>query len=83
MSLNEVSSIAGADYVRIGLNDNLAKEFFALGLADRVVATEMSGSLPSSEVELVWNYKDIIITHRQIIEPGLRKYPSVFLEAIY
>lgn len=69
--------------LRIGLNDNLAKELFALGLADRVVASGMSDSLASSGIELVGNGKDMIIAYRQVIEPELRKYPSVFLEALY
>ena len=69
--------------LRIGLSDSLAIELFALGLADRVVASNISESLTSSGIVLTEYGKTMVTTHRQVIEPELRKYPSVFVESLY
>lgn len=69
--------------LRIGLSDSLSMELYALGLADRVVASGVSAVLKTSEVDLGEYSKKMIITHRQIIELELSKYPSVFFESLY
>ncbi|WP_272690277.1 DEAD/DEAH box helicase [Providencia sp. PROV152] len=70
-------------FLRIGLNDSLATELYALGLADRVVASGISASLTSSGAELTEYGKKMVLTHRHIIESELRKYPSVFFDSLY
>lgn len=69
--------------LRIGLSDSRAKGLFALGLADRVVASNISEILTSSGIVLTEHGKAMVTTHRQIIEPELLKYPSVFVESLY
>ncbi|HDY7733553.1 TPA: DEAD/DEAH box helicase [Vibrio vulnificus] len=69
--------------LRIGLSDSRAKELFALGLADRVVASNISEILTSSGIVLTEHGKAMVTAHRQIIEPELLKYPSVFVESLY
>ncbi|UTZ35366.1 DEAD/DEAH box helicase [Vibrio campbellii] len=69
--------------LRIGLNETLATELYALGLADRVVASDISDTLSNSGENLTGYSKKMAIDHRPIIEPQLRKYPSVFFEALY
>ncbi|EGR0083342.1 TPA: DEAD/DEAH box helicase [Vibrio vulnificus] len=69
--------------LRIGLSDSLATELYALGLADRVVAADISAILTDSGENLTGHTKEVVIAHRQIIEQQLRKHPSVFFEALY
>ena len=69
--------------LRIGLNETLATELYALGLADRIVASIVSASLTDSGEKLTGYGKEMVIAHRQIIEQQLRNYPSVFFEALY
>lgn len=69
--------------LRIGLSDGLATELYALGLADRVVALGILERLTSSGTELREHGRKMLTTHRAVIEPELRKYPSVFLDSLY
>lgn len=69
--------------LRIGLADGLSLSLYALGLADRAVASGIAKVLKKSGVDLNEYSKKMVITHRKIIEPELTKYPSVFFESLY
>ncbi len=69
--------------LRIGLKETLATELYALGLSDRVVASDISDTLSSTGENVAGYSKKMAIAHRPIIEPQLRKYPAVFFEALY
>lgn len=69
--------------LRIGLSDHIAKELYAIGLADRAVASIVSNSIVKSGVEVSEYGKKLAFVHRDIIEPELSKFPSVFLNTLY
>ena len=69
--------------LRIGLTDNIAKELYAIGLADRAIASIISDSITKSGVEVNEYGKKLVTTYRQVIEPELHKFPSVFFNALY
>jgi POLQ-like helicase len=69
--------------LRIGLSDMLATELYGLGLADRVVASDISDCIAKSGVENLEHDKKTLIAHRKVIESELCKYPSVFLASLY
>ncbi|WIG80758.1 DEAD/DEAH box helicase [Photobacterium damselae] len=69
--------------LRIGLSDKIAKELYAIGLADRAVASSISDSLASSGAEVTEYGKRLVTAHRPIIEPELHKFPSVFFNSLY
>ncbi|HIF9502649.1 TPA: DEAD/DEAH box helicase [Photobacterium damselae] len=69
--------------LRIGLSDKIAKELYAIGLADRAVSSSISDSLASSGAEVTEYGKRLVTAHRPIIEPELHKFPSVFFNSLY
>lgn len=69
--------------LRIGLSNNIAKELYAIGLADRVVALAVADRIAKSEKEVSEHGKKLAMTHRDVIEPELHKFPSVFFNSLY
>lgn len=69
--------------LRIGLADDIAKELYAIGLADRAVALAVSDRITKSEREISEHGMRLAMTHRDVIEPELHKFPSVFLNSLY
>ncbi|MEM6250995.1 DEAD/DEAH box helicase [Shewanella vaxholmensis] len=69
--------------LRIGLSDNIAKELYAIGLADRAVALAVSDCIAKSGKEVSEYGKSLAVTHREAIEPELHKFPSVFFNSLY
>lgn len=69
--------------LRIGLSDQLAKELYAIGLADRAVASMVSDRLVKSGADVSEFGKRLAEVHRGVIEPELNNFPSVFRESIY
>ncbi|EKK7176082.1 DEAD/DEAH box helicase [Vibrio alginolyticus] len=69
--------------LRVGLADHIAKELYAIGLADRAVASIVSDRLVKSGAEVSEFGKRLAEVHRGVIEPELQKFPSVFFESVY
>lgn len=69
--------------LRIGLSDHIAKELYAIGLADRAVASIVSDSIVKSGAEVTEYGKRLAVAHRAIIEPELHKLPTVFSNSLY
>lgn len=69
--------------LRIGLSNNIAKELYAIGLADRAVALAVADRIAKSEKEVSEHGKKLAMTHRDVIEPELHKFPSVFFNSLY
>ncbi|WP_241901201.1 DEAD/DEAH box helicase [Vibrio breoganii] len=69
--------------LRIGLSDHVAKELYAIGLADRAVASIVSDSIVKSGAEVTEYGRRLAVVHRAIIEPELHKLPTVFTNSLY
>ncbi|MDA0382939.1 DEAD/DEAH box helicase [Vibrio owensii] len=69
--------------LRIGLSDNIAKELYSIGLADREVALAASRRIAQSN-KPVPEYGNVIVeVFRNEIKEVLQEFPSVFMDTLY
>ncbi len=69
--------------LRVGLGDELEKWLYSKGLADRVIARDISDVIRSAEQPIAYLDESVFEEFKDRITNRLNHYPSVFYDAVY